>query len=321
MTSNIFSRFNTTSGRGGSGGRSFYKELRSGEAGEPGEAGFDVEEHAGLALDEDNLNQQFHDYDLEHADGLGIEDSRLTLEHATSGAESRGGGRKHSGGPASSAAAAAATIGARVSPAAAARMAGQGAAAGRARGHYNNSNNNNNNPSRPRWGSPGDDEFDDDVPGSLLVEAQGVEAAPLPPMLKATPLRSHPSNDRRSRVPSGGDAIPGASTKKNRAQWEAAQNQQRLHRDDYGGGRGNLSGPPPAIGGRGTARGGGGNQPGHALLSYFTSGGNQKSTAYDRAMWRWVNVSNLDNFIRDVYNYYRDSGLRCIMLARFLHLV
>jgi autophagy-related protein 9 len=38
-------------------------------------------------------------------------------------------------------------------------------------------------------------------------------------------------------------------------------------------------------------------------------------------MWRWVNVTNLDNFIRDVYDYYRDSGLRCILLARFLHLM
>ncbi|CAK7209006.1 autophagy protein atg9 [Sporothrix curviconia] len=298
----MFSRGNANADRGG---RSFYEDLRSGNGGnnELGADNYDVEERAGLALDEDNLNEQFHDYDLEHADGLGIDASRATIESTAPGAIA--------GGPVSSAAAAAASV---AGTAAAAGMGQRGAAGKARRGHRNTSHS--------RWGASGDDDGDiDDVPGSLLVEPQGGGAEPLPPMLKATPLRSNPS-DRRSR--GAGGAIPGPSTRKSRAQWEAIQKQQHFHSDDAGstagGMRGGYGGPLAPVSRRaGSATG---TQPGHALLSYFfSSGGNQKSTAYNRAMWRWVNVTNLDNFIRDVYDYYRDSGIRCILLARLLHLV
>ena len=308
LSPDMFSRFNANADRGG---RSFYENLRSGNGGtgEPQGADnlYDVEERAGLALDEENLNEQFHDYDLEHADGLDIDASRATMDSTAPGAIA--------GGPVSSAAAAAAA--ASVAATGVTPGAGKRAPAGKARqGHVNTGH--------PRWGPSGDDDGDnDDVPGSLLVEPQGAAAEPLPPMLKATPLRSKPT-DRRSRGPAG--AIPGPATRKNRAQWEATQKQQRLHGDDTGttagggGMRGGFGAPPAPISGRAAAAAG--TQPGHALLSYFfTSGGSQKSTAYDRAMWRWVNVSNLDNFIRDVYDYYRDSGIRCILLARLLHLV
>ncbi len=294
MTSNIFSRFNSSSGRGG---RSFYEDLRSGEAGGDdtlGADGYDVEERAGLALDEENLNQQFHDYDLENANDLGLDASRATVESAAPATIA--------GGAAASAAAAAAAGATAASSAM--RMAGGAGRRGR------------RNVSRPQWAASGDDDGDnDDVPGSLLVEPHGNEAEPLPPLLKATPLRSNPS-ERRSRGPSG--HIPSVPTKKNRAQWDTTQNQQRLHRDDRRGGA--FGQPPGPVTGATPSPAGG--APGHALLSYFfPSSGSQTSTAHDRAMWRWVNVSNLDNFIRDVYDYYRDSGLRCIMLARLLHLL
>ncbi|CAK7207344.1 autophagy protein atg9 [Sporothrix eucalyptigena] len=300
MSSNIFSRFNSIPGRSN---RSFYEDLRSGEGGntERGAECYDVEERAGLALDEQNLNEQFHDYDLEHADGLGIDASRATIESTAPGAIA--------GGPVSSAAAAAASAPTSSLTAATGKRAPTGKAR---RGHRNASHS--------RWGASGDDDGDnDDVPGSLLVEPQGGGAEPLPPMLKATSLRSNPS-ERRSR--GAGGAIPGPSTKKSRAQWEATQNQQRLHREDTsnpGGGMGSYGGAPSPVSGRVASAVG--TQPGHVLLSYFTSGDNHNSTAYDRAMWRWVNVTNLDNFIRDVYDYYRDSGIRCILLARLLHLV
>lgn len=295
MSSNIFSRFNSTAGRGG---RPFYD---GGGRNEPEtRESYDVEERAGLAVDEENLNEQFHDYDLDNADGLGIDASRATIESAVP--------PTISGGAATSAAAAAA--------AASSAAGGTGKQAAASRGRRGNRNT-----SQSRWGD--DDGDNDDVPGSLLVEPQGPGADPYPPMLKATPLRSNPS-DRRPRGPGG--PIPGPSTKKNRAQWDTIQKQQRLHGDNLGdaGGssRGGYGGPPDPVSGR--AASGGGSQPGHALLSYFLNlggGGHQKSTAYDRAMWRWVNVSNLDNFIRDVYAYYRDSGIRCILLARLLHLV
>lgn len=298
MAPNVFSRFNSSAGRGG---RSFYEDLRSGGGidGRPGAEAYDAEERAGLALDEENLNQQFHDYDIEHVDGLGIDGSRATIDSTAPGAIA---GEAVTS--AAAAAAATAAAGATKRPAASTGRHGR------------------RNTSHPRWGTSGDDDGDDDdVPGSLLVEPQGAGTEPLPPMLKVTPLRSNPS-ERRSRGPSG--AIPGPATNKNRAQWEAIQKQQRLHQDDVsstgGGVRGGYGDPPGTISGRvpSTAD----SPPGHALLSYFfTPGGNRKSTAQDRAMWRWVNVSNLDNFIRDVYDYYRDCGMRCILLARFLHLV
>ncbi|KAG7134518.1 Autophagy-related protein 9 like [Verticillium longisporum] len=39
------------------------------------------------------------------------------------------------------------------------------------------------------------------------------------------------------------------------------------------------------------------------------------------ALWRWINVSNLDFFMRDVYEYYLGSGFWCILCERALHLV
>jgi autophagy-related protein 9 len=45
------------------------------------------------------------------------------------------------------------------------------------------------------------------------------------------------------------------------------------------------------------------------------------SSARDKAAWRWVNVSNLDHFMLDVYNYYEGSGYWCILTDRGLHLL
>ncbi|OAA54510.1 autophagy protein [Niveomyces insectorum RCEF 264] len=336
MTSNnLFSRF----GPAGRGGRSFYEELRSDEGhGEHG--GFDVEDGAGLALDEENLNEQFHDYDLDHADGLGIDGSRTTVDE---GAAAGFGGQR------AAATATATTAAARTTrETTATTTAARGGTAARLLGPPRA------NVSRSRWGTTtagggggggtGDEDGDnDDVPGSLLVEAQGMQNTPLPPLLKATPLRSNASGRSRhfpsSRagdgpLPTGPTAMLGGGTKKRREQWEATQNVQRLYGDDLddggavGGGGGGGLGLRAGLGsggggGTGGGSGGGGGMPGHALLSYFfpSGGSRRRSTAHDRAMWRWVNVSNLDNFIRDVYDYYRDCGLRCILLERFLHLV
>lgn len=39
------------------------------------------------------------------------------------------------------------------------------------------------------------------------------------------------------------------------------------------------------------------------------------------AMWRWTNVENLDNFLKDVYGYYLGHGMWCIILNRALNLL
>ncbi|KAI8977112.1 autophagy protein Apg9-domain-containing protein [Mycotypha africana] len=46
-----------------------------------------------------------------------------------------------------------------------------------------------------------------------------------------------------------------------------------------------------------------------------------KVSTYDRTMWRWANVQNMDDFFQRVYEYYQGKGLYCILLARLLNLL
>lgn len=43
--------------------------------------------------------------------------------------------------------------------------------------------------------------------------------------------------------------------------------------------------------------------------------------AYERALWNWVNVYNLDAFLQEVYQYYQGKGIYCIVLSRGLNLL
>jgi len=42
---------------------------------------------------------------------------------------------------------------------------------------------------------------------------------------------------------------------------------------------------------------------------------------YERALWNWVNVCNLDAFLQEVYLYYEGKGIYSIALARGLNLL
>jgi autophagy-related protein 9 len=221
MASNPFSKLVPTSQ-----GRSFYQDLRRRE---------EDEDRAGL-LDEENLNQNFHDYDLDHARDLGVEDSRTTLggvPSPTSRSRGRQGGRPHTG-------------------------------------------------DRSAWARQ-EDEGDNDVPASLLVERHEVDTENLPGQ----------SRKKRGKQPA---AVPGPP--KARAQWETTQAQQRLHDDDAFGPTGRDHGLP------------------NSLFTGLVSGNAKK-----KAEWRWANVSNLDIFIKDVYDYYVGNGMWCILVERALHLV
>lgn len=165
MTSNIFSKLVPTTQ-----GRSFYEELRRREE--------DTEDRAGL-LDEENLNHNFHDYDLDNAEGLGMEDSRTTSGGVTS-PTSRGRGRRG--------------------------------------GHSQKYG-------RSTWMPQPEEEEDNDVPASLLVEHHEGE------------IQRTPGQSRRKTGARHAAAIPGPSQA--RTQWEAAEAHQRLHNDD-------IFGPPPA---------------------------------------------------------------------------
>ena len=41
----------------------------------------------------------------------------------------------------------------------------------------------------------------------------------------------------------------------------------------------------------------------------------------EKALWRWVNISNIDSFMRDVYDYYEGGGLICILCSNALWLL
>lgn len=90
--------------------------------------------------------------------------------------------------------------------------------------------------------------------------------------------------------------VPGPATKDSRAKWRATQEQQRLH--------------TKASRQNGSAKQRGSSIPGLAL-----------ATPRERAMWRWVNVNNLDNFLRDVYEYFLGNGIWCMLLSRLLNLL
>ncbi|WVQ76748.1 hypothetical protein IAR50_006422 [Cryptococcus sp. DSM 104548] len=42
---------------------------------------------------------------------------------------------------------------------------------------------------------------------------------------------------------------------------------------------------------------------------------------YEKALWKWVNVEDLDGFLQEVYEYYKGKGIYCIALSRVLNLL
>lgn len=97
---------------------------------------------------------------------------------------------------------------------------------------------------------------------------------------------------RRASIP----PIPGPTTKGLQGKWRAAQEQQRLHPENS---------PRPVLGGHNARRG-------HALGMIDPR---------ERAMWRWANVENLDNFLKDVYDYFIGNGVWCILLTRVFYML
>ncbi|KAH6643963.1 autophagy protein Apg9-domain-containing protein [Boeremia exigua] len=86
--------------------------------------------------------------------------------------------------------------------------------------------------------------------------------------------------------------VPGPATRQTRAQWDTTQRQQRLHDE--------MAGPPASTWGR---------------------TGQFNVSPKDRALWLWVNQTDLDAYMKDVYEYYRGHGIYSMLLKRFLTLL
>ena len=225
MTSNVFHRL----GASGRGTRSFYEQLRARDD------DVDVENNAGLSVDDENLTRSMDGFD---PDGLAGADSRLTVDSVAF--DRRTQTIKPPGGKLGS-------------------------------------------PSS-KWPSQ-DEELDNDVPASLLVEPNNPEPQPTTIPLPA------PQYTRRPRQQPGANAVPGSS---NRA-WEPVNARPELHEQTQHQ--------------LGTGR------P-RSLMAGTVPGGSR-----EKALWRWVNTSNLDSFMRDVYDYYEGGGIWCILVSNALWLL
>ncbi|KAG4026567.1 hypothetical protein MFRU_039g00450 [Monilinia fructicola] len=244
MTSNLISRLLPSNAQG----RSIYDEMRAHD--EASES--DVEERAGMALDEENL--RFLDDELGNPadvfDGESVTESMAFLPGQEQTPQKSGHDRKGKG---------------------------------KGRSHHLAES--------PRLL---EEDPDDDVPASLLIEANNRHLDP------GTPNHSRM---RQTALPKRAPAVPGPSAReareaRERAHWEMTQAQQKLHEDEARG-PGALQTPYP------TPR-----NPG--LLT-----GSPK----DKAMYGWATVNNLDNFIRDVYEYFEGAGIWCIILAKVIDLL
>ncbi len=90
--------------------------------------------------------------------------------------------------------------------------------------------------------------------------------------------------------------ISGPSTRGTHAKWQTTQQHQRLHEDLTP-----RHAPIPPIARRG-----------HPLGMMDPK---------QKAEWMWANVENLDNFLKQVYEYYLGHGIWSIMLNRVLFLL
>lgn len=142
---------------------------------------------------------------------------------------------------------------------------------------------------RPRWAqwrsrNTPRTKDEDDVPQSLLYEGGRDD--------------SRSPDERRQRAPlreALPEPVPGPSSRTARIQWDTVQAQQQLHNDRD---RHSQQAPPAPM----------------------TASGFYITTPEDKAMWRWVNVDNLDTFLNDVYDYYTGKGMWSITLSRLLSL-
>ena len=136
------------------------------------------------------------------------------------------------------------------------------------------------------------DDGDGEVPASLLVEGDpdGMTSPPPPPP-------PPPPMARHKRAARTDTPVPGPSTPQLRQKWRATTEQQPLHNPTP------PANPPPQV------------------WSVKQRSGLAFVDPKEKAMWRWANVENLDNFLKDVYIYFLGNGIWCIVLSRALNIL
>lgn len=227
MASNILSRLLPPN----FGAPSIYETMREHDQ----SSEYDIEERAGMALDEENLGVAFRDSEVDEA----LTDVNASRLHTSKLLKPKGKSR---------------SAPRRVTP------------------------KQRRPPMSPKMAEEEDD-LDDEVPMSLLIEGDEDQVG---------------AGERRQSG-EGLPPVPGPQSRGTRAQWQATQEQQRLHHE---------MGP-----GDSTQR-----IFGRAVRLNIVD-------AKEKAMWRWANVQNLDNYLREVYDYYIGNGIWCMLLHRFLNLL
>lgn len=242
IASNLLSRLLPPTGS-----PSVYEAIRQNDAESDAS---DVEERAGMALDEENLRERFDHDGLEEA-LANATDSQMTT-HSTA-------------------------------------FLGQNRSRATSGDRHGGPKPTRRKLSRPRWMQASQreleaDEGDEDVPASLLVEGgdDDFSRSPGPP-----PPRS---------VMDHGSPVPDPSSGDNRERWESTRAHQPLHPSPRRAASSDRSAPGP--------------YPNLALVD-----------PKQKALWRWANVENLDNFLEDVYVYFLGNGIWCILLSRALNLL
>ena len=153
--------------------------------------------------------------------------------------------------------------------------------------------------SEPAAGEPalGDDEHDD-VPPSFLLQRHGDHKSP---ERRPAPTPTAPLNRGDSNIPAAGPSTP-----RLRDQWDTARSRQPLHAQR-----------PQQQQQQHQRRDQQQQRPGGKKWKM----GQYAASEKERALWRWANVENLDNFLKDVYVYFLENGIWCIVLSRALNLL
>ncbi|OZJ04471.1 hypothetical protein BZG36_02682 [Bifiguratus adelaidae] len=180
-----------------------------------------------------------------------------------------------------------------------------------------------------------------DVPQSLLFE-QPLEAADdktspaavasevaksnhisfrTTPILSSRPRSAYPGSQAPTQIPQYVRHLP---SNNDRSSFDIYGLRRKAARPDnwrqasvFGAGLGIGTNGPYQGSDEGTLPAG----PRDNIMSAFTSKPDNQHDIAQRAMWKWANVQNMDNFLGRVYSFYTGKGYWCILLARVLNLL